>query len=461
MSSRPNSTQDREAERQREAVEALNHIASPPLWTVSGPTIATSLDEAQAVPGQAPDLLQQPRRLSNDSDVSDLVLSPRPTQPIPVAGFLTPPARQDLRTPPPSMAATAPPGGLEFSCGSSIPYGLRPTEHDTHHAPHQLDGPRHTSRCGIASNDQFALHCSKYGQWIIDRAPDPHTTIKIGHGGGVAFRFFEAEFLDFTGVKTIKIVHPLCAIQLRGLDWDVVRSVALHLRQYVGRRAFSKSHRTEAVQQAEQLSLRLVEFELQSRAWERKKAADDASGSDAADPASGLADHSPPPHTPLRYQNKSFVSTGSFAPTVATPPRRTDRPDFNTRRSLRFAVTEQTPSERVESNSDRRHPRGFSRSSDTDPYSIYEFHGAYLGDYPVYEQTASSSGSPHRSPTRSRSWSSSSSCSRSPSKSPSRFPPRTPPRYASRSRSRNRTRFEDEADESLGVHYGCNGQGPW
>lgn len=373
--------------------------------------------------------LQQSRRFSSDSDVSTLVLSPRPTQSIPMTNFLHPPTHQHPRTPPPPASAQAPPSMGEgvSSPQSDTPYGLRPTAHDTHHAPHPLDGPRHTSRTGIGRNDDFARHCLKYGPWLIDRPADPHTTVKIGHGSGVAFRHFEAEFLDFAGVKAIKIVHPLCATQLRGLDWDVMRSVAVHLRQYIGTRAVSTSIRSEAVQKAEKLSLGMVERELESRNWERKRAKDHLSGSDGSDAGSDSSEDDPL-FTSLSFNDLGVLGVTSVPSTTATPPERSSRrPEFNTRHSYRRTNPVSEANELVypvlrgsKSNLTASHVHGSLTPPDIETCPARDSQGTSLGQDSIDDRDARLSRS-----------------------------------------SRDGGRDEDFPDEALGVNYGCTGRGRW
>ncbi|CZT21308.1 uncharacterized protein RCC_07171 [Ramularia collo-cygni] len=339
---------DQEAERQHEAVEALNNTSSPPRWIVSGP----SPPPADAEPaleneygGESSGSTQlKPRAFSSDSDVSFLMLAPHPANNMPTAAFPQPPTRSNLLAPPPpgnvhaSAASTS--TDVDGPSGTNIPYGLRPTEHDTPHVPHPLDGPRHESRCGIVDNSDFAERCSKYGQWLIDRPADPHTAAKIGHGAGVAFTFFEAEFLDFPGVKAIKIVHPLCEVQLRSIDWDTLRAVAFHLRQYVGKRAVSTSKRNAAVQKAESSSVAMVEREIEARRWEKKRAADHSSSESLSTMSGTPRDERPPQdqHTPAPLQRKDspIMHASSMPRGIATPPSRMNRPEFNTRRCQRL-----------------------------------------------------------------------------------------------------------------------------
>lgn len=322
-----------EAERQHEAVGALNNAASPPKWTISCPTAPNvvqaytpKLDKSQIV-GEANSIQLHQRRLSTNSDISILVLEPRPTCTILEANLLLPLTRLDSPTPPPSENDLALPSFITSGPSASPVHRLCANKHNTGHASHHLDGPRHMSRCGIPDDQAFTQHCLKHSKWLIDRPVEPQTTAQIGHNDGVAFRCIEADFLGFQGVKAIKIMHPLCPMELVGLDWDVMRAVSFHLRQYVGRKAVCTSHRREIVQRAETTSLEMVEREVETRGGEGKRAANDSSSSERTDGSSDSSEESS--MTAFQEDKPDPVQFMK----ISTPPSRTGRPEFNTRRS--------------------------------------------------------------------------------------------------------------------------------
>lgn len=193
-------------------------------------------------------------------------------------------------------------------------------------------------------------------------------------------------------MHTIKIVHPLCATELRNLDLDVLRAIAVHLRRCIGKRATSTSNRKEAVRQAENASLGMVEREIGSRMFERRRDTDGLSHFDEVYAASGLQKDDRPP-IPLHGHSPDFCQIAE-PEEMPTPPTRTVRPEFDTRGAVRrtSAVSEQGTQEgasprssddTTKTNPVYYHPDGDSYGPVTDTFSGYDCRGEYMGQYPV------------------------------------------------------------------------------
>lgn len=344
-----------------------------------------------------------------DSDVSILIPEPRHILAISEADYVLPLTQLNPSIPPPSDSDLTLPS-LCASGPSRSPHRFCSNKPNASHAQHVLDGPRFTSRCGIADDQVFKRHCLKYGAWIIDRPVDPQCTVHVGHADGLAFRCFDAKFLGYPGVEAIKIMHPLCAIELMGLDWDVTRAVAVHLRQYVGKRAVSTSKRKEIVQRAETTSLGMVEREVETRRRERAGAADKSSSPEITnEPQESLSLKDNCSIISLFHKSSSGLF-GAFDPFRTLNSRKPGRPDFNTKpceQRKRGVKASDMHSKQYIVSADpqlsndilQSCPAGHSNSPRIRPHSACDSAGEHICQDPVYEHDTSSSRPLKRSST--------------------------------------------------------------
>ncbi|KAI5365306.1 hypothetical protein Slin15195_G048390 [Septoria linicola] len=215
--------------------------------------------------------------------------------------------------------------GASSPAGHATPHDLRPTPHNSEHAPHPLQGPRLYSRYGVDDNEAFSELCSLPGK-VLAESPNPCTTVQIGHSTTELFQphhYADASILGFDGVKALKLVYPFCAWEIHRLDFDVLRYVDIIMREVAAiRGAAVKDENREnkrAARRAEKHSMWLVEREIGCRAWENANRSPEGAVSGHFDEATS-AHEAPIVDMTTAYQADELC-TGGFQPKGVTYQR--------------------------------------------------------------------------------------------------------------------------------------------
>lgn len=167
-----------------------------------------------------------------------------------------------------SSSATTP-------AGFHTPTDLRPHPHVLQHAPHVLEGSRLKSQCGLMHSKDFDRKYDKLIGRNLESPPDTHRTVQLGHmthDSVDAGLYLNAISLELPGIDTIHLILPLCARQIRLIDYDVLRYIHLALFQSpsvaisVGGSGNAKGVRK--VSRALRRSRAIVQREVASRAFE-------------------------------------------------------------------------------------------------------------------------------------------------------------------------------------------------
>ncbi|KAF7189304.1 hypothetical protein HII31_09457 [Pseudocercospora fuligena] len=276
---------------------SLENIDQPPriftkqadtgMWTETNGGLRTVL------PVASPDGKLNKKK-DRDGDVSPLILgSPvlqsdrrvqfaRRSSSAPIPGSSTrPQASSDaqsgsnyLQVPPVSIH-TPNSSGAATPAGFHTPTELRPHPHVLQHAPHVLQRLRLESQCGLLDSDAFSQKYDKLIGRNLDSPPDIHRTVQLGHEAqdppdvGV---YVNAMPLELPGIDTIHLILPLCAREVRSIDYDVLRYIHLALCQSpsiassVGGPGNAKTARKAS--RALHRSRAIVQREVASRAFE-------------------------------------------------------------------------------------------------------------------------------------------------------------------------------------------------
>ncbi|KAF2208458.1 hypothetical protein CERZMDRAFT_87832 [Cercospora zeae-maydis SCOH1-5] len=176
-----------------------------------------------------------------------------------------------------SQTASTTSSGVITPAAYATSHGGQPTHSSVHHAPTPLDGPRLRSDLGLQDDDAFEELCLRSAK-ILSRDADPCTTIQIGHSTTEIFkphRYVDLAALGVEGIKAVKLVHPMCAEEIKRLSFDALRYIDFVLREADVARSLiwqsTNSRRAILAKRAEKKSLRMLEKELEMRRWELQR----------------------------------------------------------------------------------------------------------------------------------------------------------------------------------------------
>ncbi|EME81810.1 uncharacterized protein MYCFIDRAFT_89973 [Pseudocercospora fijiensis CIRAD86] len=184
------------------------------------------------------------------------------------------PESKYLEVPPASNHSPGSSGATTLA-GSHTPTDLRPHPHVLQHAPHMLQGPRLESQCGIMDPEVFSRKFDKLMGKSLDSPPDIHRTVQLGHRTPDARElgiYINAIPLELPGIDTIGLTLPLCAREVRVIDYDVLRYVHLALLSIhsfgIGAGGPGNAKEARNVSRALRRSRAIVQREVGSRAFE-------------------------------------------------------------------------------------------------------------------------------------------------------------------------------------------------